>query len=380
MIDFTLSEEQQALREKARQFAREVIAPAAMEFDAHPAFPAEIIQKAHKAGLMKLTIPKEYGGQGLGLVNASLVTEELNVACSGIAGMVGISSIGCGPVLLGGTEEQKRAFLIPFNEAGLTSAFALTEREAGSDAGSIKTSAVRQGDSYVLNGTKCFITNGSFASFYSLFATIDPTKGTKGICAFYVPRELPGVSTGKIDDKMGQRALNTAEVIFENVVVPRDHLLGREGEGFRLAMTALDEGRVNIATVSVGIARAALEAAIDYAKKRVQFGRPIGMNQAIQFMLADMAAAVEGARLLTWYAGSLADRGMRFSREAAQAKFVAGDTAVRVTTDAVQIHGGYGYIRDYGIEKLMRDAKLTQIYEGTNQINRMVAGGTLVRG
>ena len=380
MIDFSLSDEQKALQETARAFARKEIAPVALQYDKEPVFPGEILKKAHAAGLMKLTCPKAYGGQGLGLVDASIITEEINAACSGIAGLIGISSIACAPILLGGTEEQKRRFLIPLNEAGETAAFALTEREAGSDAGSIKTLATREGDHYVLSGRKCFITNASYASFYSLFATIDPSKGYKGICAFVVPRESPGLSIGKVEDKMGQRALNVAEVILENVVVSRDNLLGNEGDGFRFAMESLDEGRVNIAAVAVGIARAAYEAALAYAKTRVQFGKPIGTNQAVSFMLADMAAAVDSARLLTWYAGSLGDQGKRYSREAAQAKFYASDVAMRVTTDAVQIHGGYGYVKDYGVEKLMRDAKLTQIYEGTNQINRMVAGGALMRG
>jgi len=380
MIDFTLSDEQKAFQETAREFARKEIAPVALQYDKEPAFPGEILKKAHAAGLMKLTCPKAYGGQGLGLVNAAIITEELNAACSGIAGLIGISSIGCGPILVGGTEEQKRRFLIPLNEAGETSAFALTEREAGSDAGSIKTLATREGDHYVINGQKCFITNASFASYYSLFATIDPSKGYKGICVFVVPRESRGLSIGKVEDKMGQRALNVAEVILENVVVPKENLLGQEGEGFRIAMESLDEGRVNIAAVAVGIAQAAYKASVAYARTRIQFGKPIGTNQAVSFMLADMAAAVDSARLLTWYAGSLGDQGKRYSREAAQAKFYASDVAMRVTTDAVQIHGGYGYIKEYGVEKLMRDAKLTQIYEGTNQINRMVAGGALMRG
>jgi acyl-CoA dehydrogenase len=380
MIDFSLSDEQKAFQETAREFARKEIAPFALEYDKEPVFPGEILSKAHAAGLMKLTCPKAYGGQGLGLVNAAIITEEINVACSGIAGLIGISAIACAPILAGGTEEQKRRFLIPLNEAGETAAFALTEREAGSDAGSIKTLATREGDHYVINGQKCFISNASFASFYSLFATIDPSKGYKGICAFVVPRESPGLSIGKVEDKMGQRALNVAEVILENVVVPKENLLGNEGDGFRFAMESLDEGRVNIAAVAVGIAQAAYKASVAYARTRVQFGKPIGTNQAVSFMLADMAAAVDSARLLTWYAGSLGDQGKRYSREAAQAKFYASDVAMRVTTDAVQIHGGYGYIKEYGVEKLMRDAKLTQIYEGTNQINRMVAGGALMRG
>jgi len=380
MIAFTPNEEQKALQDLAREFSKKEITPVALGYDKEPVFPEEIIKKAHAQGLMNLTCPKEYGGQGFGLVTSSLMNEELNVACVAISGMIGINSLACGPILISGTEEQKRRFLLPLNQTGKTASFGLTEREAGSDAGGLKTRAKLEGDHYVLNGQKCFITNASYAALYTIFATLDPSKGTKGICGFIVPRESPGLSIGKVEDKMGQRALNVAEVDLENVIVPRENLLGKEGEGFKIAMETLDEGRVNIATCGVGLARAALEAALDYAKKRVQFSKPIGTFQALNFMLADMAVAVDSSRLLTWYAGFLADEGKRFSREAAQAKFYATDAAMRVTTDAVQIHGGYGYTKDYAVEKYMRDAKLMQIYEGTNQVNRMVAGGALMRG
>ena len=379
MIAFTPNEEQEALQQLARDFARKEIAPVALPYDKEPVFPEEILKKAHAQGLMNLTCPKAYGGQGFGLVTSSLMTEEMNVACVAISGMIGINSLACGPILIAGTEEQKRRFLLPLNQKGKTASFGLTEREAGSDAGGLKTRAKLEGDYYVLNGQKCFITNASYAAFYTIFATIDPSQGTRGISGFVVPRESPGLSIGKVEDKMGQRALNVAEVNLENVIVPKENLLGKEGEGFKIAMETLDEGRVNIATCGVGLARAAFEAALDYAKKRVQFSKPIGTFQALNFMLADMAAAVDSSRLLAWYAASLADQGKRFSREAAQAKFYATDTAMRVTTDAVQIHGGYGYTKDFAVEKYMRDAKLMQIYEGTNQVNRMVAGGALMR-
>ena len=379
MIDFSLSEEQKAFQKTARDFAQKEIAPVALDYDKNPRFPGEIIQKAHATGLMNLTCQKEYGGVGLGLVDSSIITEELTVACVAISGMIGINSLACGPILIAGTEEQKRRFLLPLNQTGKTASFGLTEREAGSDAGGLKTRARLEGDHYVLNGQKCFITNASYAALYTIFATLDPSKGTKSICGFIVPRESPGLSIGKVEDKMGQRALNVAEVNLENVIVPRENLLGKEGEGFKIAMETLDEGRVNIATCGVGLARAAFEAALDYAKKRVQFAKPIGTFQALNFMLADMAVAVDSSRLLTWYAGFLSDQGKRFSREAAQAKFYATDAAMRVTTDAVQIHGGYGYTKDYAVEKYMRDAKLMQIYEGTNQVNRIVAGGALMR-
>ncbi len=379
MVNFSLSAEQKALQESARDFAQKEIAPVALPYDKEPAFPEQIIQKAHAAGLMNLTCPKAYGGQGLGLVDAALVTEELNAACVALAGMIGINSLACGPILIGGTEEQKHRFLIPLNQAGKTAAFCLTEREAGSDAGGVKTQAKLEGDHYVLKGQKCFITNAGYADLYTIFATVDSAKRTAGITGFIVPRETQGLSIGKVEDKMGQRALNVAEVNLDNAIVPVENRLGDEGEGFKIAMKTLDEGRVNIATCAVGLSRAAFEAALKYAKERVQFGKSIGSFQALNFMLADMAAAVDSARLLTWYAAFLGDQEGRYSREAAQAKFFASDVAMRVTNDAVQIHGGYGYTKDYAVEKYMRDAKLMQIYEGTNQINRMVAGNALMR-
>jgi acyl-CoA dehydrogenase len=379
MIDFSLSEQQKAFQKTARDFAQKEIAPVALDYDKNPRFPEEIIRKAHAAGLMNLTCPTPYGGHGLGLVDSSIINEEMNAACVAISGMIGINSLACGPIVVGASHEQKLKFLLPLGQAGKTASFGLTEREAGSDAGSLKTRARKEGDHYVLNGAKCFITNASHAVLYTIFATLDPAKGPKGICGFIVPRETPGLSIGKVEDKMGQRALNVAEVLLDNVIVPRENLIGNEGEGFKWAMEALDEGRVNIATVGLGIARAAFECALSYAKTRIQFGKAIGTFQALNFMLADMAAAVESSRLLTWYAGSLADQHKRFSREAAQAKFYATDAAMKVSTDAVQIHGGYGYTKEFMVEKLMRDAKLTQIYEGTNQVNRMVAGGWLVR-
>jgi alkylation response protein AidB-like acyl-CoA dehydrogenase len=379
MIDFSLTDEQTALQQRARDFATSEIAPVALQYDKEPDFPADIMRKAHQAELMNLTCPEEYGGQGLGLLDAALVTEELNAGCAGIGGMIGINSLACGPILVAATDEQKRRFLPPLNQSGESAAFCLTEREAGSDAGGLKTLARLQGDHYIISGQKCFISNASYASLYTVFATLDPDKGTRGISAFVVPRETDGLSIGKVEDKMGQRALNVAEVNLDEVAVPAENRLGQEGEGFKAAMKALDEGRINIAITAVGIARAALDAAVQYAKEREQFGKAIGTFQAVSFLLADMAAAVDAARLLTWYAASKADHGQRATREAAQAKFFAADVAMRVTTDAVQIHGGYGYIKEYPVEKYMRDAKLTQIYEGTNQINRMVAGGALMR-
>lgn len=379
MIDFTLTPEQKEFQDLARKFAAKEITPIALQYDKEPFVPDAILKKAHGAGLMNLTTPKVYGGHGMGLLDAALITEELNAGCSGIGGMITINSLACGPILIGGTDEQKKRFLIPLCESGKTASFGLTEREAGSDAAGVKTKAVRKGNEYVLNGQKCFITNASFAALYTIFATTDPSKGTKGITAFVVPRETPGVSIGKVEDKMGQRALNVAEVNLDDVVIPTANLLGAEGQGFKIAMETLNEGRINIATTALGIARAAFDASLQYAKQRVQFGKPIGTFQSINFLLADMAAAVDASRLLTWYAASRADNGLPFAREAAQAKLFASDTAMDVTTNAVQVHGGYGYTKEFMVEKLMRDAKLTQIYEGTNQVNRIVAGGALMR-
>jgi alkylation response protein AidB-like acyl-CoA dehydrogenase len=379
MIDFSLSNEQKALQDLARKFTQKEIVPIALQYDKESFEPDAILKKAHAAGLMNLTTPSEYGGHGMGLLDAALITEEINAGCAGIGGMVTINSLACGPILIGGTDEQKKRFLIPLCESGKTASFGLTEREAGSDAAGVKTRAVRKGDEYVLNGQKCFITNASFATLYTIFATTDPSKGTKGITAFVVPRETPGVSIGKVEDKMGQRALNVAEVNLDDVVISAKNVLGAEGQGFKIAMETLNEGRINIATTALGIARSAFEASLKYAKERVQFGKTIGTFQSINFLLADMAAAVDASRLLTWYAASRSDQGLSFAREAAQAKLFASDTAMWLTTDAVQIHGGYGYIKEYMVEKLMRDAKLTQIYEGTNQVNRIVAGGALMR-
>ena len=379
MIDFSLSELQLAMQQLARTFAHNELAPVAAQYDREPAFPGDLIGKAHDAGLMNLTCPAAYGGQGLDMVTAAVITEELTAGCVALAGMIGINSLACAPILVAGTEAQKQRFLTPLNAAGKTAAFCLTEKEAGSDAGSLTTRAVLDGDHYVLNGRKRFITNGSYADLYTVFATLDPARRTAGITGFIVPRSTPGLSVGKVEDKMGQRALNVAEVILQDVRVPVENRLGEEGEGFRIAMLSLDEGRVNIAACAVGVARAAFEAALAYAKERVQFGKPIGTQQAVAFMLAEMAAAIDSARLLAWHAAWLGDQGRPFGREAAQAKFYATDVAMRVTTDAVQIHGGNGYTRDYPVEKYMRDAKLMQIYEGTNQINRLVAGSGLMR-
>jgi acyl-CoA dehydrogenase len=372
MIGFDLTQEQTALQDMARKFAANEIRPRAVECDHAGRFPEDIFEKAFGLGLMSGYIPEEYGGLGLKALDTCIIEEELAWGCSGIATSMTCNGLALTPILVAGTEDQKKRFVAPFAEKLQYASFCLTEPGSGSDAGGIATTAKREGDSYTINGRKCFITNGSYAAQYTVFASTDRSKGHKGLSTFVVPRSLPGVSVGKKEDKMGQRASDTADVLFEDVKVPAEYLLGKEGEGFKIAMITLDYARPTVAAMSVGVARAAFELAMQYSKERVQFGVPIAMNQAIHFLLADMAMDIEAARLLTYKGAWLLDAGKRNTKESSFAKAFAADLAMRVTTDAVQIYGGYGYMRDYPVEKLMRDAKLLQIYEGTSQIQRMV--------
>ena len=372
MISFDLTQEQIALQDMARKFAANEIRPKAVEYDHTGTFPEEIFKKAFGLGLMSGYIPEEYGGLGLKALDSCIIDEELAWGCSGIATSMTSNGLALTPILVAGTDDQKKRFVAPFAEKLRYASFCLTEPGAGSDAGGIATTAKKEGDGYVINGRKCFITNGSYASQYTVFASTDRSKGHKGLSAFIVPRSLSGVSVGKKEDKMGQRASDTADVLFEDVKVPAENLLGKEGEGFKIAMITLDYTRPSIAAFAVGVARAAFELAMQYSKERVQFGVPIAMNQAIHFLLADMAMEIEAARLLTYKGAWVLDQGKRNTKESSFAKAYAADLAMRVTTDAVQIYGGYGYMRDYPVEKLMRDAKLLQIYEGTSQIQRMV--------
>lgn len=372
MIGFDPSPEQASLQETARRFAENEIRPAAAECDRDGRFPDEIFRKGFELGFMTAFIPERLGGLGMGILDGCLLEEELGWGCSGIATSLTANGLALGPVLVAGTPEQQERFVSPFAAEFGFASFCLTEPGAGSDAGGIRTSAVRDGDSYILSGRKCFITNGSHASQYTVFASTDRSAGHKGLTVFVVPRSLPGVSVGKKEDKMGQRASDTSDVLFEEVRVPAANRIGDEGEGFRIAMKTLDRARPSIAAMSVGVARAAYEHASKYARERVQFGMPIAMNQSIHFLLADMAMDIEAARLLTHKGAWLLDQGKRATKESAFAKAFAADLAMRVTTDAVQVFGGYGYMKDYPVEKLMRDAKLLQIYEGTSQIQRMV--------
>jgi acyl-CoA dehydrogenase len=372
VIDFSLSDDLKEIQSRAFRFAQEEILPIAAEYDRKAEVPPGIADKAKAAGLLNVTIPKEYGGMGYGALQNAIIAEELGAACAGISITILVNGLALTPILLAGTEEQKEKFLRPVAEGAKLAAFCLTERQAGSDAGSLKTTALPHGDDFVINGQKCFITSGGLAEVMTVFALTDPERGPRGVSAIIVPADTPGIHVTKVEDKMGQRASNTVELTFEDVRVPQANLLGKPGHGFPIALKTLDFGRSGVAALSVGVARTALEHATKYAKERQQFGAPIITNQGISFMLADMAMKVEAARLLTWQAAWIADRGLKATGKSAMAKCFAADTAMEVTTDALQVLGGYGYMRDYPTEKLMRDAKLLQIYEGTNQIQRLV--------
>lgn len=379
-MDFQLTEEQQLIKQNAREFAQEYIAPIAAELDKTGRYPKEVIQKLAEHDFMGLPYPTEYGGAGSDYLSYILALEELCKADAGTGIIYSAHvSLALWPIFKWGSEAIKQKYLVPLCKGEKLGAFALTEPGAGTDAGSGKTTAKLEGDHYVLNGTKTFITNGGVADVYTIFALTDPTAGTKGISAFVVDAGAPGFEIGKHEDKMGIRASQTTELIFKNTPVPKENLLGKEGEGFKIAMQTLDGGRIGVAAQSVGIAQAALEEAIKFAKERVQFGKPIATKQAIQWMLAEMDTKIQASRLLTYQAAQMKDLGQRFSVEAARAKMFASETAVEVCDKAVQIHGGYGYIRDFPVEKLYRDAKITTIYEGTNEVQRMVVSGALIR-
>jgi acyl-CoA dehydrogenase len=373
-ISFALTEEQKALRSLAREFAEKEIRPKAAEYDEHSTHPADVIAKAHEVGLMNAHIPEEYGGAGLTGFDGMLIGEELSWGCSGIAVSIVANTLGAGPVLIAGSGEQKRTWLAPLVEEPILCSFGLTEPGAGSDVARIQTTAVRQGNDYVLNGSKTFITNAGHAAWTVVFAKTDTSRGHKGLSAFIVPMGADGVTIEKHLDKMGQRSTDTSAFALQDVVVPAANRLGEEGDGFKIAMQTLDFTRPGTAAGAVGVAQAAYELAVDYAKERVTFDVPIAMHQAVNFMVADMATEIEAARLLTWQAAWMLDSG--YGRKATLyssfAKRFAADTAMKVTTDAVQVFGGYGYIKEYPVEKLMRDAKLFQIYEGTSQIQRLV--------
>lgn len=378
-MDFALNEEQLELQEMVREFVEKEITPYAAEMDAENHMRDGLIDKANEMGLLNVIVPEELDGPGLDSISVATIYEELGKGCAGVATSLAANSLATVPVLLAGTDEQKKMYCDILNNGGLA-AFALTEPGAGSDAGGVSTRAVHKKEegTYTLNGTKMFITNGGLAEIFLVFANTRKTGGIRGLTAFIVPKDTPGFSVGKKENKMGIRPSNTTELVLQDVVIPESYRVGREGEGFRIAMNTLDSARPFVGAVSVGIAQAALDCAVKYAKERRQFGQPIASFQMVQGMLADMAMKVETARLMVQKACWMRDQGMEFSKEAAMAKCYAADTAMQVTTDAVQVMGGYGYTKEYPVEKMMRDAKIMQIYEGTNQIQRLVIANKLL--
>jgi len=379
-MDYLLTPEQTEMRDLARRIAEEKIRPVAAEYDVRQEFPWPVVKIFAQTDLFRTFIPVEYEGLGGGIFELALITEELSRGCGGIALALAGTALGAYPVILFGTEEQKRRLLPAVAAGDKLCAFALTEPEAGSDAGAQRTTAKKVKGGYLLNGTKQWITNGGEAKVYTVIAITDRAKGSRGISAFIVEDGTEGFNYGKKEDKMGIRASSTRELSFHDCFIPESAILGREGMGFSIAMRTLDRTRPGVAAQAVGIAQAALELALGYAHQRIQFGKPISSFQSIQNMLADMATDIEAARALIYQAARHIDSGARdISKVSAMSKLLASDVAMRVTTDAVQILGGYGYMKDYPAEKLMRDAKITQIYEGTNQIQRLVIATSMIK-
>lgn len=372
MAIFELTEDQKNLQETARAFARNEMMPLAAEYDQSGKYPIEIIKKAHEVGLLGLGIPTEYGGMGLSLLDQVIVNEELSYGCSGMQTAIGAIDLAVGPVLIAGNEDQLNTFVKPITERPVIAAYCVTEPGAGSDVQNIRTTVKPTSDGYIINGEKMWITNGSKAEWYYLLATLDPGSGYKGMCSFVFPADLPGIQPGKKEINMGQRCSDTRSIVFKDVKIPKSSLLGKEGDGFKTTMKAFDLSRPVTATAAVGVAQCAFDHAVRYSKERKTFGTPIFEHQAVSFMLADMATSIEAARLLVRKSAFEFDQGRRNTKFASMAKCFAGDAAMKVATDAVQIFGGYGYSCEYPVEKLMRDAKIFQIYEGTQQIQRLI--------
>lgn len=372
-MQFTLSEEHEMIRKMVRDFAINEVAPSASERDEEERFDRAIFDKMAELGLTGIPWPEQYGGIGSDFLAYAIAVEELSRVCASTGVTLSAhTSLASWPIYKFGTEEQKQTYLKPLAQGKKIGAYCLTESGSGSDAGGMKTTARKEGDHYVLNGSKIFITNGGEADIYVVFATTDPSSKHKGTTAFIVESSFTGFKVGKKEKKMGIRSSSTTEIIFEDCIVPAENVLGEEGQGFKIAMMTLDGGRNGIAAQAVGIAQGALDAAVAYAKERVQFGKPIIANQGISFKLADMATNIEAARLLTYQAAWLESAGLPYGKASAMAKLFAGDTAMKVTTEAVQVFGGYGYTKEYPVERFMRDAKITQIYEGTQEIQRLV--------
>jgi len=378
-MNFELSEEQLLIQAMVKEFVAAEVAPIAAEIDRDHRFPAELLPKMAKLNLMGVPFAEEIGGAGADYVSYTIVLEELARACASTSVIVsGHTSLGTWPIFEFGTPAQKEKYLHGLTSGEKLAAFALTEPAAGTDAAAGKTTAVLDGDEYVLNGSKIFITNGGFADVYIVTAMTDPASGTRGISAFIVEKDAPGFSVGEREHKMGIKASSTTPLYFSDCRIPKDALLGKEGKGFKIAMATLDGGRIGIAAQALGIAQGALDASIAYAKERVQFGKPIATFQAIQWMIADMATEIDAARLLVYRAAWNKDNGLAYGKEAAMAKLFASETATRVAGKAIQIHGGYGYTESYPVERAYRDAKITEIYEGTSEVQRMVIAGNVL--
>ena len=378
-MGFKLTPDHEAIIADVRAFAKKEIAPFAAEIDAESKFPAEIIKKMAELGYMGINIPEEYGGAGLDDVYKVLVVREIAKCCASTAEILAVQSLVNDILVTKGTKEQKEKYL-PMVAEGRIGAFALTEAGAGSDASAARTKAVSDGDNYIINGSKCFISNmgPEEGDYVILIALTDPSAGVKGMSAIIVDRGTPGFSIGKVEDKMGIRGAAVSELVFEDCVVPKTNLIGKEGEGFKIAMSALDGGRIGIAAQALGIAEAAIDASVEYSKQRSQFGKPISALQGIQWYLADMDTRTEAAKLLILQAADMRSRGENVTKEAAMAKYFASENAVYVTDRAVQIHGGYGYMKDYPIERMYRDARITPLYEGTSEVQKMVISRAVI--
>ena len=379
-MEFSFSKEQILLKQMYREFAEKEVKPLAAEIDEEERFPVETVEKMVKAGFMGIPFPKKYGGEGGDNLGYAMAVEELSRVC-GTTGVIvsAHTSLGAHPIFEFGTEEQKQKYLVPLAKGEKLGAFGLTEPNAGTDASAQQTTAVLDGDSYVLNGSKIFITNAGYADIYIIMAMTDKSIGTRGISAFIVESSTPGFTVGPKEKKLGIKGSATCELIFENCRIPKENLIGKEGMGFKIAMKTLDGGRIGIAAQALGIAQGALDETISYVKERRQFGKPISAFQNTQFQLADMASKIEASRLLVYKAAYNKDKGLPYSYEAAMAKLFASETAMEVTTKAVQLHGGYGYTREYPVERMMRDAKITEIYEGTSEVQRMVISASLLK-
>ena len=379
-MDFELTEEQRLIQQTARDFARREVAPKAAAIDAEHRFPAELVQQLGELGFMGVAVPDEYGGAGMDNLCYVLAMEEISAACASTGVIMSVNnSLVCDPIDKFGNEDQKQEFLVPLASGEKLGCFALSEPDAGSDAAAQKTVAKLDGDHYIIEGVKNFITNGPQADTCLLISMTAPEKRHRGITAFVVPMDLPGVRCGPAERKLGIAGSGTCQIFFEECRVPARYRLGQEGDGFKVAMSTLDGGRIGIAAQALGIARAALDAAVGYSKERKTFGKPIAKHQALQFMMADMATELDAARLLTWRAALLKDAGGRFSAESAMAKLYASETATKVTKDAIQVLGGYGYMKEYPVERFYRDAKITEIYEGTSEIQRLVIAAALLK-